>query len=233
MALIENGIRFDKRKLDEMRPLSAEIGILKNANGSAIFKMGNTIAIAGVYGPREVHPKHEEDSEKAILRCTYSMSPFSTTERNRPGPSRRSKELSMIIRKSIEPVLFLEEFRKTAIDVHIEIIQANASTRCAAINAAVLALVDAGISMKDLVSSCAVGKVEDQVILDVAGKEDTEGQVDLPVAYYPKRDWFTMIQMDGMITKDELKHSMELVKKGCKEVYEVQKKAILDKYQEE
>jgi exosome complex component RRP41 len=58
MELIKNGIRIDGRKLDELRPIVAQVGVLKNAEGSALFKLGNTTAVAGVYGPRKVYPKH-------------------------------------------------------------------------------------------------------------------------------------------------------------------------------
>ncbi len=224
--------RSDGRKRDELRPIIAKVGILKNANGSALFKMGNTTAIAGVFGPREVHPKHKEEAERAILRTEYRMSAFSTTTRSRPGPSRRSKEISMVVREALMPVLFLEEFPKTAIDVHIEILQADASTRCAAINAASLALADAGIQMRDLVASCSAGKVNGEIFLDIAGKEDTEGELDLPVAYYPHKKLLTLTQMDGIATKDEVKTIIALARQGCEKIHEIQKKALKEKYKE-
>ncbi len=224
-------MRKDKRRNDELRPIKIEVGLLKNADGSALFKIGNTCAVAGVFGPREVHPKHEEKTDKAILRTRYRMSPFSTTERSKPGFSRRSIEISMLIRKALTPVLFLEDFPKTAIDVHIEIIEADASTRCAAINAASLALADAGVPMRDLVASCSAGKVNGEIVLDVAGEEDTEGEVDMPVAYYPMKDEITLIQMDGIATKDEIKQMLELAIRGCKIIYEMQRNALREKYE--
>src|SRR3989344_1646701 len=149
----KNGTRFDGRKHDDLRPMEAKVGVLKNADGSAMFRLGNTYAIAGVYGPREVHPKHDENAGKAILRVRYNMAAFSTKERSRPGPSRRSQEISMVTQQALSSVVFLEEFPKAAIDVFIEIIEADASTRCVGLNAAALALADAGIPMKGLVSS--------------------------------------------------------------------------------
>ncbi len=228
--LIKNGMRIDGRKLDELRKIEARVGVLKNADGSAYFRMGNTIAIAGVYGPRKVHPRHEEAAEHAILRTKYSMAPFATSDRGRPGPSRRSTEISMVTRDSIKPVLFLEEFPKTAIDVHIEVLQADASTRCVGINAASLALADAGIPMAELIASCSAGKVEGHIALDIAGKEDTEGELDLPVAYYPKKKAITLLQMDGLATKEEVKKIISLALKGCEKVYEEQKRALRNKY---
>ncbi len=228
--LIKNGIRIDGRRLDELRKIEARVGVLKNADGSAYFRMGNTIAIAGVYGPRKVHPRHEEISERAVLRTRYSMAPFATTERSRPGPSRRSVEISMVTREALMPALFLEEFPKTAVDVHIEVLQADASTRCVGINAASLALADAGIPMADLVAACTAGKVEGHIALDIAGKEDTEGELDLPVAYYPKKKMVTLLQMDGLTTEGEVKKIINLALKGCEKIYEEQRRALRSKY---
>jgi exosome complex component RRP41 len=224
--------RLNNRKNDEMRPMQAEVGVIKNADGSAMFKIGNTTAIAGVYGPKEVHPKHKEENEKAILRIRYNMAAFSTTERSRPGPSRRSKEISMVITNALTPVLFLKEFPKTAIDVYVEILQADASTRCCALNAAALALADAGIPMRDLVASCSAGKVKGELVLDIEGKEDSEGEVDLPIAYYPKKKEITLLQMDGIADKKEIEKLVKMAVKGCEDIYKLQKKTLKEKYKD-
>ena len=230
LQLIKNGVRTDGRKLDDLRHIEAIAGVLKKADGSAMFRMGNTVAMAGVFGPRKVFPKHQEEAERAILRTRYSMAPFATTERGRPGPSRRSQEISLVTRQALSPVLFLEEFPKTAIDVHIEVLQADASTRCCGINAAAIALADAGIPMRDFVASCSAGRVQNHVVLDVAGKEDTEGEVDLPIAYYPKKKQITLLQMDGITTNKEAKEIIALAVKGCEKIYEIQKAALKKKF---
>lgn len=223
-------VRADDRRFDELRPITAVAGVLKKAEGSALFRLGNTVAIAGVYGPRKVFPKHQEEAERAILRTKYSMAPFATIERSRPGPSRRSIEISFVTRQALMPVIFLDEFPKTAIDVHIEVLQADASTRCVGINAAAIALADAGVPMRDLVASCSAGKVGTHVVLDIAGKEDTEGELDLPVAYYPKRKHITLLQMDGIATSEEVREIVRLAIKGAKQIYEAQKQALRKKY---
>ncbi|MFH0832978.1 MAG: exosome complex exonuclease Rrp41 [Candidatus Aenigmatarchaeota archaeon] len=228
--LIKNGIRIDGRKLDELRPIEAKVGVLKKADGSALFRIGNTTAIAGVYGPRKVFPKHEEKAERAILRTKYNMAPFSTETRNRPGVNRRSIEISYVTRQSLESVILLDEFPKTAIDVHIEVLQADASTRCTGINAAALALADAGIPMKDLIASCSAGIVEGNIVLDIAGKEDTTGDLDLPIAYYPRKRQITLLQMDGLAKSENVKKIIALAVKGAEEVYEKQKDALKKKY---
>jgi len=228
--LIRNGVRFDGRRFDELRPIEAAAGVLKKADGSAMFRMGSTVAIAGVFGPRRVFPKHQEEVDRAILRTRYSMAPFATAERGRPGPSRRSQEISMVTRMALTPVVFLEEFPKTAIDVHIEVLQADASTRCVGINAACLALADAGVPMRDLVASCSAGMVNGNIVLDVAGKEDTEGELDLPVAYYPKKRQITLLQMDGIAKRQHVSEIIRLAVRGAEQIYEAQKSALRQKY---
>lgn len=230
IELIKDGLRIDGRRVDELRQIEARVGVLKNAVGSAYFRLGGTVAIAGVYGPRKVFPKHEEESERAILRTKYNMAAFSTTERSRPGISRRGTEISMVTRQALMPVIFLDEFPRTAIDVHIEVLQADASTRCVGINAAALALADAGVPMRDLVASCSAGKIANTIVLDVAGKEDTLGELDLPVAYYPHDKKITLLQMDGLAARDEVKRIIQLALKGCEKIYEKQKEALRKRY---
>ena len=230
VVLIKNGKRLDGRALDELRPINAEVGVLNRAQGSARFSFGSTTAIAGVYGPQKVYPKRMEEAERAILRTDYRMAPFSTTERSRPGPSRRSTEISFVTRNAILPVIITEEFPKTSIDAVIEILQADASTRCCGINAAVMALADAGIPMRDLVASCSAGKINGTTVLDVAGEEDMSGEVDMPVAYYPKRKEVTLLQLDGIITPEEAKEVLKLAVKGCEQVYKKMQDALRSKY---
>ena len=223
--------RPDGRKFDEMRDIEAKVGVIKKADGSAMFRIGKTIAIAGVYGPKEVHPKHLEDPEKAIMKCYYNMYSFSVPERKRPGPDRRSIEIGMVMKNALLPVVNLKEYPRTAIEVYVNIIQADAGTRCAAISAASLALADAGISMKDMVSSVAVGHVNNKVVIDLnKEEEDIEGTTDMPMAYAPRMNKITLLQLDGKISKDKLKEAVSLGMKCCKDVYEIQKNALKEKY---
>lgn len=221
--------RPDGRKIEEMRPMKAEIGIVPNADGSAKFSFGDTIAIAAVYGPKKMHPQHSQNPAKGTLRCTYNMMSFSVTDRIRPGPSRRSTEISKIMEWAIEPVLMIDEFKNQVIDVHISILQANASTRCAAINAAVMALAQAGIPMKGMVSSVSIGKLDKQLVVDVNKYEEDweegEGATDIPFTFTNNGE-ITHLQLDGKISFKQLKEAAEIAKKACAEIYEVQKKAL-------
>ena len=221
--------RPDGRDVDEIRPMKAKVGIIPNADGSAMFAFGDTIAIAAVYGPKKMHPQHQQDPEKGTLRCNYSMMSFSVSERIKPGPNRRSTEISKVIEWAIEPVLMIDKYPNTVIDVHMNIIQANASTRCAAINAAAMALAHAGIPMRDIVSSVSIGKLDKQLVVDLNKDEEDweegEGATDIPITLTGNGK-ITHIQLDGKIGKEQVKEAVELAKKAAKKIYELQKKAL-------
>jgi len=226
--------RLDGRKFDELRPVEAKVGVVENAAGSAMFKIGKTIAIAAVYGPKELYPGFLQDPTKGILRCNYNMLAFSGSgDRVRPGPSRRSKEISMVSEKALLPTLDLSQFSGTVVDVFIELIQTDAGTRCAGITAASMALADAGIPMKGLVSSVAVGRVGGKIVLDLSKEEeDYEGHAtDIATAMITSTGEITLLQMDGLITKEEIKKALELAKKGNEKIKEIQIKALKERYQ--
>ncbi|NDB32472.1 MAG: exosome complex exonuclease Rrp41 [Nitrososphaeria archaeon] len=230
VLLDENGIRCDGRKINEPRRIMIKAGVLKNANGSAYIEFGENKILAGVFGPRDVHPKHLANTDRGILRCRYHMQPFSVGERKNPAPSRREIEISKVIKEALEPALMLENFPRTVVDVFIEILQADGGSRCAALDAAAVALADAGIPMRDMVSACAAGKVADTIVLDINNEEDQEGQADMPVAYMPNLGKVTLIQLDGVLTPQEYEKCVNTALEGCKLVYEVQKKALQEKF---
>ena len=226
----KKGIRRDGRKLNELRPLKLEVGVLNNADGSAYIEQGKNKILAAIYGPREVHPRHLALPHRAILRCRYHMAPFSVEERKSPAPSRREVELSKVIRETLEPAIFLEKFPRTSIDLFIEVLQADGGTRCAGITVASLALADAGIPMRDLVVACAAGKADGHLVLDINDIEDKEGEADVPVAYMPNFDAIGLLQMDGQLTIDEFKEALDLALDGCRQIYAVQKESLKAKY---
>ena len=225
--------RPDGRKFDETRPIEAKAGVIKKADGSAMFRIGKTTAYAAVYGPRELHPKHLQDPKTGLLRCNYSMMPFSAEERVRPGPSRRSKEISMVTQKALQPVVNLEDYPNAVVDVFIELTETDAGSRCAGICAASIALADAGITMRDMVTAVGAGVIDHQTMVDLDGPEEHIEDVDvadIPVAMVPSTEEITLLQADGKFTKDELLKAIENIKPVMKKVAEIQRKALKDKY---
>ena len=226
----ETSGRADGRAFDELRPIKIEAGVLKRADGSAYLELGGNKILAAVYGPRELHIRRLMQPNRAVLRCRYNMAPFSVDDRKRPGPDRRSVEISKITSEALSPAVFLEKFPRSTIDVFIEILEAEGGTRCAGITAASVALADAGVPMRDLVVSCAAGKANGQVVLDLSEWEDKEGEADVPIAMMPRTGEITLLQSDGNLTSEELDKALDLAIGGCKKISELQKQAITSRY---
>jgi exosome complex component RRP41 len=93
-----------------------------------------------------------------------------------------------------------------------------------------VALADAGINMRDLVAACAAGKVDEKIVLDINDTEDKEGGADMPVAYMPRLDQVTLLQLDGNLSPDQFGECLDKAISGCKMVYEIQKQALMQKY---
>jgi exosome complex component RRP41 len=226
----KKGLRVDGRKPEELRSIKIEVGVLSNADGSAYIEQGKNKILAGVFGPKEMHPKHLALPDRMVIRCRYHMAPFSVQERKSPAPSRREIELSKVIKESLEPAIFIEYYPRTGIDVFIEVLQADGSTRCASITAASVALADAGIPMRDLVAACSAGKVDDTVVVDLMDTEDKQGSADVPVAFMPNQNAITLLQMDGILTMEEFENAVNLALDGCQKIYALQKEALRAKY---
>ncbi len=228
--LSEDGIRLDGRKVDELRPITIEVGVLKRADGSAEIKWGNNKIVVAVYGPRELHPKHLAQPDRAVIRCEYRLASFSVDERKSPAPKRREIELSKIIAEALMPALFLESYPKASIDVYVQVLNADGGTRCAAIVASAVALADAGIPMRSLVTAVAVGKANGQIILDLSDVEDKEGGGDIPVAIIQNTQEISLFQADGIFTAEEIKKVLELAIDASKQIFEIQKEALTHKF---
>ncbi|MBN1215176.1 MAG: exosome complex exonuclease Rrp41 [Candidatus Lokiarchaeota archaeon] len=228
--LRDDGLRLDGRGLTDLRPIKMEVNVIKNADGSAYIEWGNNKIFASVYGPREVHPHHLAKPDKGILRVFYRMATYSVFERKRPAPGRREKEISMIISECLEPVLFLELYPGTSFEIFIEVIDADGGTRCASTTVAALALADAGIPMRSLVTSCAVGKVDGQLITDLSGIEDKAGDSDMPCAITWFNNEISLLQFDGKMNQEEMTKSLDMLKDALEKIYHMQLDALKSKY---
>ena len=226
----KDGKRLDGRDVDEPRPFSCEVGVIKNAQGSAVVRHGGNLIYAAVYGPREVHPRHLAKPDRGILRVYYRMATFSVHDRKSPAPNRRDNEISKVIREAIEPVLFLEAYPDSQIEVFIQIMAADGGTRCASTTAASLALADAGIPMRSMIVGIAAGKAQDKVILDLGDKEDKVGQADVPAVVVMKDKKISLLQFDGEMSIEEMKLGFKYILKGAEVIYQKQLEALKGKY---
>ncbi|TFG07356.1 MAG: exosome complex exonuclease Rrp41 [Promethearchaeota archaeon] len=226
----EDGKRLDGRDKHDLRPIKMEVGVIKNADGSAYLEWGNNKIFAAVYGPREVHPHHLAKPDKGILRVFYRMATYSVFDRKRPAPGRREKEISMIITDCLEPVLFLELYPNNCFEIFIEVIDADGGTRCASTTVASLALADAGVPMRSLVTALAVGKIDDQIVVDLSGIEDKAGDADLPLAITWFNEELSLLQFDGFMDIEEFDKCLTLGREAAEKVYQMQLDALKRKY---
>ncbi len=226
----EDGKRLDGRDKHELRPIKMEVGVLENADGSAYLEWGNNKIYAAVYGPREVHPHHLAKPDRGILRVFYRMATFSVFDRKRPAPGRREKEISMVITDCLKPVLFLELYPGTSFEVFLNVMDADGGTRCACTTVAALALADAGIPMRSLVTSVAMGKIDGELITDLSGIEDKAGEADLPCAITWFNEELSLLQFDGSMDLKEFSEYLSLAKEALAKIHEIQLETLKKKY---
>ena len=227
----EKGLRIDGRSPDELRPIKIETDVLNRADGSALIEWGGNKIIAAVYGPREAYPKHNQDINKAVVKARYNMEAYSVDERKRPGPDRRSMEISKVISEALESAIMVEQFPRAQIDIFIEVMQADAGTRIAGLTAAAVAVASAGIPMRDLVTGCTAGKVDGHIVLDLCKEEDNFGQADLPIAVLPKSGKVVLMQMDGDMSVEEFDQATGMVMNAIKRINQIQRDALKNKFE--
>jgi polyribonucleotide nucleotidyltransferase len=201
--IFDNGKRIDGRKLDEIRPLSAEVDLLPRTHGSALFQRGLTqvmsITTLGSMSLSQLIESVEGEEEKRYIHH-YFAPPFGYGEPGRVGgPGRREIGHGALAEKALEPVLPTEEEFPYAIRVVSEVLSSNGSTSMASTCASSLSLMTAGVPIKAAVGGISIGlmyKSDDDYVLltDIAGIEDFAGYMDFKVA--GTRDGITAIQLD-------------------------------------
>jgi len=227
----KKGKRLDGRSLEEIRELKIKTGVLKRVSGSCYIELGRNKIIASVEGPKEVLPKHLANPYKAIVKFTYRMTSFSTSERKNPKPGRREIEISKVLGEALEESIFLNNYPNTMIRIHTEVLDSNAGTRVAALTAASTALADAGIAMRDLVTSISVGRAGGKLMVDLTKEEeDAPDAVDIPVAFMTNSKKITLLQMDGILPRKDFNKALDMAYNACLKIKEKQREALLESF---
>ncbi|THU46404.1 hypothetical protein C4D60_Mb09t04590 [Musa balbisiana] len=157
------------------------------------------------------------------------MANFSTGDRaRRPKGDRRSTEISLVIRQTMEACILTHLMPRSQIDIFVQVLQADGGTRSACINAATLALADAGIPMCDIVTSCSAGYLSSTPLLDLNYIEDSAGGPDVTVGILAKMDKVTLLQMDAKLPMDIFENVMQLAIEGCKAIAQYIRGVLLE-----
>lgn len=225
----DDGLRLDGRALNEMRPIKIETGVVDRADGSAFIEWGANKIIVAVY-VREAYPKHAQNIDRAIVKARYNMSGYSVEERKRPGPDRRTMEISKVVSEALSSAIVLEKLPRAEVDVFIQVLEADAGTRIASLTASSVAVADAGVPMRDLVVGCTAGKVDGKVVLDLSKDEDNFGQADIPMAILPRTGKVVLLQLDGDVTEEEFNEATSMMMNAMPRISELQRNALMSKY---
>ncbi|RLC06667.1 MAG: polyribonucleotide nucleotidyltransferase [Deltaproteobacteria bacterium] len=239
--ILKENSRIDRRKFDEVRPISCEVGLLSRPHGSALFTRGET-QVLGVLtlgsGPDEQRVETLSGEEFRPFMLHYNFPPFSVGEVKRVGgPSRRDIGHGGLSTRAIEKVLPDKDVFDYTIRIVSEVLESNGSSSMGTVCAGILALMDGGVPIKAPVSGIAMGLVKegDQTIIlsDILGDEDHTGDMDFKVA--GTAEGITALQMDIKIlelSKDIMEKALEQARKGRLHILEEMMNA-LDKPRED
>lgn len=221
------GLRLDGRKCHELRKITCKKGVFLKADGSASIEQGNTKVVASVFGPHEVTIRSKALHDTCIINCQYRMASFSTSERkNRNKGDRKSIDISLMLSKMFETAIMKELYPRSQIDIYIQVIQSDGSNIAASINAATLALIDAGVPMRDFVCACSSSYVQESFLADINYLEESSGVSRVTLGMLPKSEKVVFFQMDSRLHKDNLESLMETTKAACLDVWAVLKEAV-------
>ncbi len=222
--ILEEHKRPDGRKIDEIRPLSCEVGVLPRTHGSSIFTRGQTqvmsVVTLGMKSEEQMLDGIDEETEKRYMH-QYNFPSYSVGEaRPSRGPGRREIGHGALAEKALVPVIPSEDEFPYAIRVVSEVLSSNGSTSQASICGSTLALMDAGVPIKKPVAGISTGLVTDKndpsryiMLTDIQGIEDFFGDMDFKVG--GTKDGITAIQVDIKIdglTYDIIKEAFERTK---------------------
>jgi polyribonucleotide nucleotidyltransferase len=233
--VIEEGVRLDGRRPDEIRPLSAEVGIIPRAHGSGLFQRGETqvlnVTTLGMLRMTQMIDTLDPEESKRYIHH-YNFPPFSTGETGfMRGPKRREIGHGALAERALVPVIPDEEEFPYALRLVSDVLESNGSTSMASVCASTLSLMDAGVPIKAPVAGIAMGMIADDgefvTLTDILGAEDALGDMDFKVA--GTKDWVTAIQLDMKVTglpAEALAAALKQAKEARLQILDVMLQAI-------
>ena len=233
--VIEEGLRIDGRKPDEIRPLSAEVTLLPRAHGTGLFQRGETqvlsIATLGMLRMEQMIDTIDPEESKRYMHH-YNFPPFSTGETGfMRGPKRREIGHGALAERALLPVIPPEDEFPYALRVVSEVLSSNGSTSMASVCGSTLSLMDAGVPIYDLVGGIAMGLIHEGgeyvTLTDILGAEDAYGDMDFKVA--GTKEFVTALQLDTKLTgipSDVLAQALGQAKQARLQILDVIKTAL-------
>lgn len=236
-----SNLRHDGRKPHELRRCRIQLGALSSSTmgctGSALVEMGLTTALATVRGPIACLRRSDELPDRAVLDVTLQTAPFSnpTDRRTTSKADRRAVEAAHWIQKALQGGLLLHLYPRARIEIVVCILADDGGRVVAAMNAATLALQDAGLPMRDFVCACTAGyaSATDTTLVDLNRKEESQQQQQggrLQCAILPHRGTLVWTQCESKVSNfAALDQMLQAAMKGCQRMAEMMQAAVQER----
>ncbi|XP_044746035.1 exosome complex component RRP41 [Coccinella septempunctata] len=228
--LVSNiGLRLDGRRPNELRRIRCKLGVFPEPDGSAYIEQGLTKVLASVYGPHQVRGgRSKAQHDAAVINCQFSMAVFSTGERKRrPRGDRKSTEMSIHLRQALVAAIKIELYPWSQIDVYVEVLHADGGIYPACVNAATLALVDAGIPLKEYVVACTASLANKDIsMIDISHQEELMGGPTLTLAALPISGKIVLLEMSKRFHVDDLQKVIDKALEGCRDIKNILDEAV-------
>jgi exosome complex component RRP41 len=218
------GLRVDGRLPDDLRVIRHKLGSMKTADGSCYFEQGLNKVLVTINGPQEIYKQsyNAEDAsqqDKGSVKVTYSNAAFSGLEYKRRGKTdRRIVEIENNVMRSLEGVIMMELYKNSEIQVNINCLEADGSILCTILNACSMALMDAGIDMKDMLCACSVGKVKGILCQDLNQVEQSSGVAYMPIGMLAHSEEILFLQLDRRIGLEDMEPALDMAIDGCRKL---------------
>jgi exosome complex component RRP41 len=202
-----------------LRLLEVELGINNEADGSVRYKQGNTEVVALVYGPKQAKHHFRTIHDRARVEVEFAVSNFATNERKNPGrQDRSSRENGLILKETLEACMLTDLFPRSEILIFVQVLSDDGGVLSAAINAASCALATAGVPMKDFITACSAGFVDNLPILDLNFGERTMGTPVLTYSSYSNSRKVACMRLTARMDAAHLESVMQAAQAGCTQI---------------
>lgn len=220
------GYRQDGRKADELRHFRVSFNVVPDADGSCYIEHGNCKLLASIYGPYEGETRSNQD--QAVITCDFSMTSYCVSERRlRTFGDAKSQKLQMAIQRVFQQAVNTESYPKSQIDIYLKLIQSDGNDYCPCVNAATLALINAGIPMKDFVCASTVGYIQSKCLIDLNQQEEQQKSPQLTLTSMPQRDDIVGLSCESRVHHDIYNDMLDAATRANVQLFERMKEAVL------
>lgn len=221
------GLRIDGRRWNELRHFECRINTQPNSSdGSSYVEQGNTKVIAMVHGPMEPTLRSQANNNEATVEVNLNIASFSTFQRKKRSKNeKRMLELKTTLEKTFEQSIMIHLYPRTVIQIDIHVLNQDGGLLASVTNAITLALIDAGISMYDYISSISTGLHDSSPLLDLNTLEENDMSV-LTIGVIGKTEKLAMLMMEDKMALDKLESALSLAIAGSHRIQDLMDKEV-------